>query len=211
LKALVLGAGTPPPCELLQKHMHSASLVVCADGAADWAAARGIRPHVIVGDMDSCDAGTLRRLEEDGARVVRLQRHKDETDAQEAVDYALGAGAQEVVMLAMSGSRLDHTLANIHLLVRIGKRGAKGLLCDAHNEVRAACSPLEISAPKGTLLSILPLTDGVRVHSLKGLMYPLNGELLRPEFPRAISNVFVEETARINLEGGWAAVFLSRD
>ena len=35
-------------------------------------------------------------------------------------------------------------------------------------------------------------------------MYPLNEY---PRVPARVSNVFVEETARINLEGSWAAVF----
>lgn len=211
MKALVLGAGTPPPCDLIQKHMLDAELIVCADGALNWAAEYGIRPHAVVGDMDSAKIQKLLELEENGVKVMRLSRRKDETDAQEAVDYALSAGASEVVLLGMSGSRLDHTLANIHLLVRIEKNGAKGRLCDAHNEIHVACAPIELCARKGTLLSILPLSGAAAIQSLEGLEYPLDNAVLHLEFPRAISNVFEKDRVKVNVANGWVAIFLSRD
>jgi len=53
LKALVLGAGAPPPPELVDRHIAGARMVVCADGAVNWARAMGLMPDAVVGDMDS--------------------------------------------------------------------------------------------------------------------------------------------------------------
>jgi thiamine pyrophosphokinase len=211
LKALVLGAGAPPPPELVDRHIAGARMVVCADGAVNWARAMGLMPDAVVGDMDSVRPEALDELECMGVHLARLSPRKNETDAQEAVDYALRAGANEIVLLGMSGCRLDHTVANIHLLVRIAMHGAFGRLCDAHNEVYAACTPITLHAKRGTMLSILPLSGSVAIGSLEGLEYPLNDYVLRPEFPRAISNVFIGDTARVNILEGWAAIFLSID
>ena len=59
-----------------------------------------------------------------------------------------------------------------------------------------------LSGRPGELLSLFALhgpAEGVRT---EGLAYPLDGETLEPGSTRGVSNVFVEESARISVEHG---------
>ena len=44
--------------------------------------------------------------------------NKDLTDTELAFDIAIKQRPEQIVMFGVTGSRLDHTLANIHLLVK---------------------------------------------------------------------------------------------
>ncbi len=207
MKALVLGAGTKPSKLTLDKHIKNAELIVCADGAVNWAIEYGLKIDAVLGDMDSVSSTCLETVKESASYVGKLSIHKNEIDSQEAIDYALKQGASEIIMLGMSGTRLDQTLANIQLLVRIEQSGAKGWLCDDYNEVCVAKETIKIIGQEGTVVSILPLCEGIVINSLNGLKYPLNNVNLELRFPRTISNVFAGEEAVIDFYGGWIAVF----
>jgi thiamine pyrophosphokinase len=58
--ALIICNGEPPSRALARKLAAQVDLIVAADGGADVARRFGIRPHVIIGDLDSITAATKR-------------------------------------------------------------------------------------------------------------------------------------------------------
>lgn len=208
--ALVLVAGVPPTRELFDQVAQKADYVVCADGAANWALPYGARIDKLVGDLDSVDPAVRQALAEGGAEVVQLPARKNETDTHVAVEVALAAGATEITLLGATGRRLDHTLANLHILVRIALAGAKGCVMDAYNTVYVSTGSTQFAGVPGQEVSVVPLTDGVCV-TLEGLEYPLDHYIMKLEFPRGISNVFAGDTATIHAQGGWVAVIYPKE
>src|ERR671911_857583 len=97
--------------------LENAALVIAADGGAAALNRLSRHPDLLVGDLDSADAGLVARLEAEGAEIQRHPADKEATDTELAVVAALAAGATEVVILgALGGRRLDHELANLLLL-----------------------------------------------------------------------------------------------
>ena len=94
-----------------------ADLLIAADGGALLCSRWGLRPQLVVGDLDSLGADRADELARDGARVVAHPADKDESDTEIAVRAALDAGADDIVVLAaLGGDRLDHELANVLLV-----------------------------------------------------------------------------------------------
>ena len=91
-------------------------LVIAADGGANWCAAWGWQPDLVIGDMDSLDEAVAVRLQADGVAFVRHPVEKDETDLELALRAAVERGADEIVVAAALGGRIDHTLGNLALL-----------------------------------------------------------------------------------------------
>ena len=206
MTALILSGGEPPSKALYMREAARAHTVICADGAANWALEYGAHIDCLVGDLDSVTQQTLRQLRDQGVEIRKLNPHKDETDTHMAIDIALQQGAQRLVLLGATGKRLDHTLANLQLLVRIKKAGADGVLMDDFNEITVTNQRCMIQREKGALFSVLPLSEGVHI-TLGGLEYPLNDHELKLEFPIGVSNVYLDKRAYVDVSGGWVALF----
>jgi thiamine pyrophosphokinase len=179
---------------------------IAADGGLRFLHALGLRPHLLIGDLDSVDPEELEQLRQAGdVRIEQHPTHKDETDLELAVLAAVREGCQVVYLLGALGGRLDMTLANIFLLALPELSGIDARLEDGLEEVlliEPGENGREITGLAGDRVSLLPWgapAGGVRT---TGLYYPLRGETLYPERTRGISNVMVEQRARVTLETG---------
>lgn len=187
-------------------------LVIAADGGAWFAVRHGIRPHMSLGDFDSVSDEQLQIVRERSERLNACDPvWKDLTDTEMAFEYALASGATEILMLGATGSRLDHTLANIHLLALAEQRGVTAVLIDANNEIRLATSRLTVKKSRYTYVSLLPLTEKVTGITLRGFRYPLEDAELTLGQTRGISNELTEPVGTIELKTGKLFVIQSRD
>lgn len=170
-RAVILCHGTPPSAALLQRHLAGADLVICTDGAAAWAQDHGCPVQVVLGDMDSL----TRPLP--GAEMVNSGPHEvqENSDAEKALRYALQQGAREVVLLGATGGRLDHTLANVALVVAYADR-AEVSLADDTCQLWVVRGRRELPAPPGTMVSLLALEPDTVVRT-EGLCWPLDEPL----------------------------------
>nr|MBA3586790.1 thiamine diphosphokinase [Chloroflexota bacterium] len=73
--------------------LDDADLVIAADGGAGSLDRLGVRPNLLVGDLDSIDLLLLDRLEAGGTRVERHPIDKEASDTELAVAAAFDAGA----------------------------------------------------------------------------------------------------------------------
>ncbi|TME31211.1 MAG: thiamine diphosphokinase [Chloroflexi bacterium] len=106
--------------------------VVAADGGAKTALAFGLRPDVVIGDLDSLDPATLREHERTSVQLETYPRDKDATDGQLAVERALAADPSQLILLGfLGGPRLDQALANVLVLRRVE---IPAVLLDESNE-----------------------------------------------------------------------------
>jgi thiamine pyrophosphokinase len=178
--------------------------VIAADGGARHAPGLGLTIDRWVGDGDSLDRDEIERLRAAGTRVELVDRDKDQSDTELAIDAAIDDGADELVILgAFGGPRIDHAIANLSLLAHpaIGRRPA--ILLDAAARVRLVQAPgpdgaaLIVPLPGriGDLVSLIPFGADVETIRTAGLRYPLRDESLRIGSARGLSNVRVADDA----------------
>lgn len=177
-------------------------LMVACDGGARHLAALSIVPDVIVGDMDSLDARELAAWERRGVRIIRYPVKKDFTDTQLALDYALSCKPGSVEIWGALGGRIDHTLANVYLLMHAGDAGVPAYLMDEFTEVSLAGKETMITGATGCLVSIIALSPLVEGITLEGFEYPLAGENLSFAQTRGLSNVVTSSVATIRVSSG---------
>ena len=205
MKWLVVTGGAEPGYALLYAHAKAAQRIIAADGAAELLLLHGITPDVLIGDFDTASGESISTLAGKGAKIVRLPEHKNMTDTEAAVDYALDEGADDITILGALGTRVDHTLSNIGMLLRAYKRGVACRIFDEINELTVAAGEYDLFGSPGQTVSILPLTDDLTVTAI-GMEYPLEQLSLPFGSSRGVSNRMKTDSAHLSISGGIALI-----
>ncbi len=169
--------------------------VICADSGYDNALKLGIKPDILLGDMDS-----IKNVPDDVQKVT-FKAEKDETDTELALLYAKERGFKEVFILgALGGKRKDHSFANIMLLKKAYDLGINAKLYSENEQVYIICGNYSVTKKENMFLSIFPAFGDVTV-TLNGTKYPLYNEKLPFGSIRGISNEITDEKAEIETDG----------
>ncbi len=195
---IVVAAGEGPPLPRLP----DGAFVIAADGGLDRALALGLRPGVLVGDLDSVSEAALRQAENDGVRIVRHPADKDATDLELALDEALAAGARHVLVVASAGGRLDHLLSATLLLAAPAYAGVEIDALVGEALLHVVRDVRVLAGTPGELLTLVPVGGAAEGVVTDGLAYPLRGETLQPGSSRGVSNVFSASRASVTVERG---------
>ena len=192
----------------LRQFAHAAvangAVLICADSGGAVALEWGLKPALVIGDMDSLNAQVLAQLEAEGVPVERYPAAKDETDLELAILAALARGCQQITLVGGLGGRLDQTLGNLFLLA-LPKLAAVGItIRGEYEEVRLLRGPgsLQLAGALGETVSLLAATANAEGLQTTNLLYPLRDETLFFGSTRGISNVMTGSPAKISIRQG---------
>jgi len=191
--------GDAPPFSAVEPRLGEFSFVCAADSGLDTLRAWGLRPDLVVGDMDSVsDPALLSGYGE----VLAFPRDKDDTDTEIGISELRRRGYRRVVLAGGGGGRLDHLLALRALLER--PNGPDEWICSGERVVRID-EPSDFLVEPGSIVSVFPLAAGASGMSSEGLKWPLDG-LSWDQGHFGISNVAV--SGRIRVDPGWRPLFI---
>lgn len=158
-----------------------------------------------VGDFDSLDEEALQKVEE----VCPVYRHpimKDETDSELAIQICTEKGYDSIYLYGALSKRLDHTLANIRLMMyRYPK-----VICFDETQSICVLEPGRHEIIKRykhvSFFSIEP-----SILSLQGFLYPLEHQKVFVEDIYCTSNSIVDDVATVLVESGKVLCVQSND
>jgi thiamine pyrophosphokinase len=177
-------------------------MIICCDGGARHLLNTGIKPDVIIGDMDSINSTQLAGYSREKIKIITYPANKDFTDTELALDYAFGFKPKKIFIWCALGGRIDHTLANIFLLSRAQEKGIETFLIDDYCEAFVLNKKIVFTHEKGKTVSLIALTPRVTGLNLSGFAYPLEKGTLRMGESRGVSNVIKNARAVIKIEKG---------
>ncbi len=211
-RAFIFANGKLEQPPVILKELDPADLIIAADGGALHCAELGIKPGVIIGDFDSLQPEAIETYKGAGVEIIQFPSHKDETDLELALQHARKKNAQQVYILGGLGARWDMSLANILLLAHPSFIGMQISLLDGRQEIRILSSGEQSDLPgyPGETISLIPLAGDAEGITTQGLEYPLNHETLYFGSSRGVSNVFVQNHAKIQLDKGILACIFTR-
>lgn len=180
----------------------AADPLLAADGGADHLARIGLRPKLVVGDLDSISPGVRRWLGED--RMVP-RPDQDRTDLDKALGVALDElGLGSLTVLGAVGGRIDHAVANLGLLARRAVGERLRFVAPDHRIV-AVKDRCELASAAGETWSFFTFDPGVRV-DLDGVRWPVTAAVLDPAGQPSISNLAIGDRVVVGAEGGAVVV-----
>jgi thiamine pyrophosphokinase len=213
--AVVLAGGDPVDRGALgafAQELDGADLVVAADSGLHLAAALGLAVDVVVGDFDSAAPEAVEAARSAGAVIERHPTAKDETDLDLALRAACDRGATRVVVLGLTGGRLDHFVANALLLAspRFARVTVEAAAGAARLYALHGPGAVDVAGEAGDLVTLLAVGGPARGITTGGLRYALTADTLDAGSSRGVSNVMTGSSARVALEEGTLLVIRPR-
>ena len=83
MRAVIIGNGAITNYDIIRKRLRNDDYIICADGGYNHTKELGVKPSVVIGDMDSIGDNDY-----DG-EIINLPIRKDFTDSEVCVKYIL--------------------------------------------------------------------------------------------------------------------------
>lgn len=190
------------------------STIIAVDKGLNALHELNIIPHHIVGDFDSINKDLLSLYSNNtNITIHKYNPEKDYTDTEIAIKLAIDLNSSCINIIGGFGNRIDHLLANIHILMHGLNANIPCYLLDACNKVYLINGTTKIFKSKayGKYISLIPLTSSVSGLTLKGFKYPLNDYTLPIGVSLGISNEIVDNIATISFKDGILIIIESSD
>ena len=196
-RAVIIGGAPAADYALMREFLRPDDFFIYCDSGLIHREGLGAAPDLVIGDFDSHENPHL------SAETIVLPRAKDDTDTFYAAKEAVRRGFDEFLLLGVIGGRLDHTLANLSILLWLFERGAKASAVDDFSEMeivgtRTAFIP--DSYPYFSLVSLAGRAGGITVKNAK---FPLQDGEIRSDYQYGVSNeVLPGKTAEVSVREG---------
>lgn len=202
MKAVIVTGGNKPSKALITSYIKNSDLIIGADKGSEYLYDYEITPHLILGDFDSINKKKLKEIEEKQIEIIKFPPEKDYTDTEIAIIEAIKRGADIIYLFGGIGTRVDHSLGNIGLLLTTKNKGSKLIIIDDNNKMYLADKSMNLNGNAGETISFHALSDVVKGFDIKGAKYNLDNYDMHLLDPRAICNEFIDSPIDIKYDSG---------
>lgn len=210
MKTIIIGNGNINDYEIIREYFDDAYIIAC-DGGLRHCRAMMITPNVMVGDFDSANKDDADFFEKMGVPKIEYPKRKNMTDMEIGIDLAIEKKADEIYIVGGLGKRFDHSLANVHILLRPVSMGIRACLLDERNIITLVKDRIDIVGEKGQTVSLIPLTSVVKGINTENMEYSLDDAVMEIGNSLGVSNVMTEDTASVSVSEGVLIIIMSRD
>lgn len=207
----IVAGGKPPSEKLLREYIPEINFIIAADKGSECLYNYNIIPDLLLGDFDSVKKEILNNIKLHVKEILEFPPEKDYTDTEIAVLEAVKRGAEKIYLFGATGSRMDHVLGNIGLLLSAEKKGVALEILDDNNRLYLGKNKMKLYGKCGENISFHALSDNVSKLNIIGAKYNLENYDLNLLDPRAICNEFVNTPIEISYENGQLLVLHSID
>lgn len=202
MEALIVCGGTPPGQQLLKTETEKSGLVIAADQGANILLDSGLRPDIVVGDLDSFDYEAHKDI-----NILKIAE-QETNDLEKSLRYALQQGVTHCVVLGTLGKRIDHTFKNLSVMKEFHPQFESLIYRDDYGDLFLIESPFEMETTPGMIISLIQLSGKVTGITSTGVEYPLNNESLETGVRDGTSNRATGTRISIEFKEGDLALFV---
>lgn len=196
-RCVIIGGAPIQNYENIKSCLKENDFNVFCDSGLRHMDALGISPDLIIGDFDSHANPCL------PVETIVLPCEKDDTDTVFAVKEALKRGFEEFLLIGVIGGRLDHTLANVSILLMLDKLGKKAEAADDYSVLSIVSDKPVFIKDKCRFFSLLNISGEAKGVCIKNAKYPLENSEISCEYQYGISNeVLPGKTAEVSVKSG---------
>lgn len=191
-RCVIIGGAGIDRYDEVKKYLRSGDYNIFCDCGLRHRDELAIKPDLIIGDFDSYRDPHL------PVETITLPREKDDTDTVYAVKEALKRGFEEFLLIGVVGARLDHSLGNVSILLKLDSLGKRAMIVDDYSEMEVVSREPVAVGPEFAYFSLLNISGLARGITLENAKFPLRDAEISCEYQYGVSNEPLPgKTARI--------------
>ena len=182
---VLIANGQRPSHPKIIQIIKDAEKIICIDNGYEVVKDLEIIPSVLIGDLDSVNLNDVHES-------VEIIKKEDQnlSDLEKALNYCIEKSFSKVYLLASTGLRDDHNLANLILIIDFIEKINVIILSDEY-EIEVVKGKKEYKSKKNSQISIISINEGNKI-TTGGLKYNLKDEVLKSR-SHGISNSTIED------------------
>ena len=201
-RCVIVGGAGIERYDLVQEALRADDFFVFCDSGLKHMPGLGVKPDLIVGDFDSWEDPHM------DVETIVLPAEKDDTDTFFAAKEMVKRGFDAFLLVGVIGARLDHTLANLSILLMLDEADKDAKAIDDYSEMevisakagKTGRASIEDSFSFFSLLNITGTAEGISIRNAK---YPLEDGKVDCSYQYAVSNeVLSGKTAEVSIAKG---------
>jgi len=212
IKTLIVSGGNVEDY-ILKNFRHEFDYIIASDRGLEILDEFNITPNYIIGDFDSIHKKVLDKYINNKDIIIKeLNPEKDYTDTHMALKLAIELKSTNITIIGAIGTRIDHTIANVHVLKDALDNNIQCEIIDSRNEIQLINKKTLLKLDNSyKYVSLIPLTTKVEGVTLRGFKYSLKDAALEIGHSIGVSNEQLEDYAEIDLKEGILILIKSRD
>ena len=179
---MIVGGAAIGRYEEIRKYLRPGDYYIFCDNGLRHLEYLGVEPDLIIGDFDSHAVPEL------PVETIFLPREKDDTDSVYAVREALKRGFVEFLLIGVVGERIDHSLGNLSILLKLDSLGMRGLIVDDYSEMEIVSRRAAEIGPEFPFFSVLNISGVARGITIENAKFPLRDGKIDCEYQYGVSN-----------------------
>ena len=196
-RCVIIGGAGIERYDIVRARLRDDDFFVFCDSGLRHAEGLGASPDLIVGDFDSHENPHM------DVETIVLPREKDDTDTFFAAKEMLSHGFEEFLLVGVIGARLDHTLANLSILLMLDTAGKSAKAVDDYSEMEIVSSGPAFIEDTYSFFSLLNITGKAEGVTIENAKYPLENAAIECDYQYAVSNeVLPGKVARVSVAKG---------
>ncbi|MCR1951495.1 MULTISPECIES: thiamine diphosphokinase [unclassified Clostridium] len=211
MKAVIVSGGKAPSKELLLNEIKDAHLIIGADKGCEVLYKYNISPNYILGDFDSANKDIIKAMEVLDCEKLKYKKEKDFPDTEIAFNLAIEKGASNIVLLGATGTRYDHSLSNLGLMLKGLKKSICTKIIDDNNKIFLTDKSIVLKGNKGETVSFHAYCEVVKNLNINGAKYNLLNYDLYFGDGLTTSNEFIGNDIEVTFDNGILMVLYTQD
>ena len=181
-RCVIVGGADINNYEYLKNIIMEDDYVIYCDSGLKHMDKLGLKPSLIVGDFDSHVNPHM------DVETIVLPTVKDDTDTFFAAKEGVKRGFEDFVLIGVIGERLDHSLANVSILLYLRANGRRAQIVDDYSVMKIVGSETEYIPNEYSFFSLLNVTGKANGITIKNAKYELENGSINTDYQYGVSN-----------------------
>lgn len=181
-RCVIIGGADIGNYDFIRERISTDDYFIFCDSGLKHQEKLGVTPNLIIGDFDSYEKPQVK------IETIVLPCEKDDTDTVFAVKEAVNRGFDDFLLIGAVGGRLDHTLCNVSILLKLYSIGKTAVIIDDYSDMQIVGRKTAFVDDSYAFFSLVNITGNAKGITVRNAKYPLKNAEITCDYQYGVSN-----------------------
>ena len=181
-RCVIIGGADIGNYDFIRERISTDDYFIFCDSGLKHQEKLGVTPNLIIGDFDSYEKPQVE------IETIVLPCEKDDTDTVFAVKEAVNRGFDDFLLIGAVGGRLDHTLCNVSILLKLYSIGKTAVIIDDYSDMQIVGRKTAFVDDSYAFFSLVNITGNAKGITVRNAKYPLKNAEITCDYQYGVSN-----------------------